>query len=107
MGGRGSSPNFIFRWGTSLVRHRVCNVLPYRPAEEGRLLRHDPDRSAQVVERKSSDIVAIDENTSGGYVPESRNERRHCRLACAARTYEGHHFARCDIKRDVLYHVRK
>ena len=80
----------------------VADVVPHRPGEEDRLLRHDPDLGQERVLPEPADIDPVEQDPPGGDVVEARHEVDQRRFSRAGRPQEGHGLARLDGQVDPL-----
>ena len=87
-----------------IVGRAEQHVLPQRLAEKEGLLRHEPDRRAQLRQAEVPDVHAVDEDPSAVRVVGADQEIGECRLARSGGTNDREGGAGLQVERDVLQH---
>ena len=95
--GAGRSLHLFLRNG----RLAVSDVIAQGVVEQHRLLRDHADLRTQRCQRGIADVASIDEQASGGHVKKMRDQVHQFALARAARSHDGHDFARAHFEIDV------
>ena len=87
-----------------IVPHRrvgraVAQVVEHAAGEQHRVLRHEPDLTAQARERTAPQIDAIDEDAPAGRIVEALRQIEQRRLAGAGGSDQRDHLARVDARK--------
>ena len=84
------------------VGRSVGDVLAHRGDKQHALLEDDGDLAAHRRHREVAQVVAVDQNTSVGRVPETKEQRHQRGLARAGRSDDTHSLSRPDREIDPV-----
>src|SRR5207237_1274910 len=82
----------------------VCDVLPYRAAEEDGVLQYETDLVAHALQLVIADVDAVDQDAAGGRIVEPRDEAHHRRFSRSRRPHDADELAGADRERHALQH---
>ena len=91
-------PDRLVHVGGAGVRPRKTDVLPNRPSEQERLLRHHSELAPQRRQGHRAKVVAVDEDSPCRRVIETGDQLGHRRLPRSRGTDERHRLARRDAQ---------